>query len=76
MLGHQIPVRTSQAKNGGAYLVDDNRLGVREDGGASLADDNCLGVREDCGDGEAAGALKVHEERPEGGHESLEPCPC
>lgn len=45
--------------------------GLAEDGGASLADDNGLGVREDGGDGEAAGALDVHEERAGGGHKSL-----
>jgi hypothetical protein len=39
---------------------------------AALADDDGLGVREDGGDGEAAGALDVHEEGSWGGHERLE----
>lgn len=46
--------------------------GLAEDGGASLADDDGLGVREDGGDGEAAGALDVHEEGSRGGDEGLE----
>lgn len=44
---------------------------LAEDGGASLADDDGLGVREDGGDGEAAGALDVHEEGSRGGDEGL-----
>ena len=36
--------------------------GLAEDLGAAGADDDGLGVREDGGDGEAAGALDVHEE--------------
>jgi len=36
--------------------------GLAEDLRAALADDDALGVREDGGDGEAAGALYVHEE--------------
>jgi hypothetical protein len=39
---------------------------------AALADDNCVCVREDGGDGEAAGALDVHEEGAGGGHKALE----
>jgi hypothetical protein len=39
---------------------------------AALADDDCVGVREDGGDGEASGALDVHEEGARGGHEGLE----
>lgn len=39
---------------------------------AALADDDCVGVREDGGDGEASGALDVHEERAGSGHEVLE----
>jgi hypothetical protein len=39
---------------------------------AALADDDCVGVREDGGDGEASGALDVHEEGAGGGHEGLE----
>ncbi len=35
---------------------------LAENGRAAGADDNCLGVREDGGDGEAAGALDIHEE--------------
>lgn len=35
---------------------------LAEDGRAAGADDNGLGVREDGGDGEAAGALDIHEE--------------
>ena len=35
---------------------------LAEDGRAAGADDDCLGVREDGGDGEATGALDVHEE--------------
>jgi hypothetical protein len=45
--------------------------GLAKNGRASLADDNGLGVGEDGGDGEAAGALDVHEERAGGGHKSL-----
>ena len=45
--------------------------GLAQDGGAALADDDGLGVREDGGDGEAAGALDIHEEGAGGGHESL-----
>lgn len=44
---------------------------LAEDRGAALADDNSLGVREYGGDGEAAGALDVHEERSGAGHQSL-----
>jgi hypothetical protein len=39
---------------------------------AALADDDGVCVREDGGDGEAARALDVHEERAGGGHEGLE----
>jgi hypothetical protein len=39
---------------------------------AALADDDCVCVREDGGDGEAAGALDVHEEGAGCGHEALE----
>jgi hypothetical protein len=39
---------------------------------AALANDDCVGVREDGGDGEASGALDVHEERAGSGHEGLE----
>jgi hypothetical protein len=46
--------------------------GLAQDGGASLADDDGLGVREDGGDGEAAGALDVHEEGAGTGHKGLE----
>jgi hypothetical protein len=46
--------------------------GLAQDGGAALADDDGLGVREDGGDGEAAGALDVHEEGAGGGHKGLE----
>lgn len=46
--------------------------GLAENGGASLADDDGLGVGENGGDGEAAGALDVHEERSGGGDEGLE----
>lgn len=46
--------------------------GLREDLGARAADNNGLGVREDGGDGEAARALDVHEERVGVGHKSLE----
>jgi len=35
---------------------------LAQDGRAAGADDDGLGVREDSGDGEAAGALDVHEE--------------
>jgi hypothetical protein len=45
--------------------------GLAQDGGASLADDDGLGVREDGGDGEAAGALDVHEEGSGSGHKGL-----
>jgi len=46
--------------------------GLAEDLGAAGADDDGLGVREDGGDGEAAGALDVHEEGAGGGHKGLE----
>ena len=39
---------------------------------AALADDDCVGVREDGGDGEASGALDVHEEGAGSRHEGLE----
>lgn len=39
---------------------------------AALADDDCVGVREDGGNGEASGALDVHEEGAGSGHEGLE----
>lgn len=45
--------------------------GLAENGGASLADDNGLGVREDSGDGEAAGALDIHEEGSGTRHKGL-----
>lgn len=45
--------------------------GLAQDGGAALADDDGLGVREDGGDGEAAGALDVHEEGAGSGHQGL-----
>ena len=48
--------------------------GLAQDGGAALADDDGLGVREDGGDGEAAGALDVHEEGAGGGHKGLRVC--
>lgn len=44
---------------------------LAEDSGAALADDDGLGVGEDGGDGEAAGALHVHEEGAGGGHKGL-----
>ncbi|KAI3477263.1 hypothetical protein L1887_61080 [Cichorium endivia] len=46
--------------------------GLREHLGARAADNDGLGVREDGGDGEAAGALDVHEERVGVLHKSLE----
>jgi len=45
---------------------------LAKDGRAALADNNGLCVREDGGDGEAAGALDVHEEGSWGGDEGLE----
>ena len=45
--------------------------GLAEDGCAALADDNGLCVREDGGDGEAAGALDVHEEGSWDRHKGL-----
>jgi len=45
---------------------------LAEDSRAALADDDGLGVGEDGGDGEAAGALDVHEERAGAGHKGLE----
>ena len=45
--------------------------GLAEDLGAAGADDDSLGVREDSGDGEAAGALDVHEEGAGAGHKGL-----
>jgi hypothetical protein len=46
--------------------------GLAQDLRAALADDDCVGVREDGGDGEASGALDVHEERAGGRHKGLE----
>ena len=46
--------------------------GLAEDLRASGADDDGLCVREDGGDGEAAGALDVHEEGAGSGDEGLE----
>jgi hypothetical protein len=40
--------------------------GLAEDGRATGADDDCLGVGVDGGDGEATGALDIHEERSGG----------
>lgn len=45
--------------------------GLAEDRRAALADDDGLGVGEDGGDGEAAGALDVHEEGAGSRHERL-----
>lgn len=45
--------------------------GLAEDGGAAGADDDGLGVGEDGGDGEAAGALDIHEEGTGGRHKGL-----
>jgi hypothetical protein len=39
---------------------------------AALADDDCVGVREDGGDGEASGALDVHEEGARAGDKHLQ----
>lgn len=44
---------------------------LAEDGRAASADDNGLGVGEDGGDGEAAWALDVHEERARSWHKGL-----
>ena len=46
--------------------------GLAKDGRATGTNDDGLGVREDGGDGEAAGALDVHEERAGRRHKSLE----
>lgn len=45
--------------------------GLAEDLGAAGAHDDGLGVGEDGGDGEAAGALDVHEERARAGDKGL-----
>jgi hypothetical protein len=45
---------------------------LAENGRAALADDDGLGVGEDGGDGEAAGALDVHEEGSRSGNKRLE----
>ena len=45
--------------------------GLAKDLGAAGADDDGLCVGEDGGDGEAAGALDVHEEGARAGHECL-----
>jgi len=45
--------------------------GLAQDGRAALADDDGLGVGEDGGDGEAAGALDVHEEGAGRRHKGL-----
>lgn len=46
--------------------------GLAQDLGAAGADDDGLGVGEDGGDGEAAGALDVHEEGARAGDEGLQ----
>lgn len=46
--------------------------GLAEDSGAALADDDSLGVGEDSGDGEAAGALDIHEEGAGSRHKGLQ----
>lgn len=48
--------------------------GLAQHSRAALADDDGLGVRENGGDGEAAGALDVHEERAGTGDEGLATC--
>jgi len=49
---------------------------LAQDGRAALADDDGLGVGEDGGDGEAAGALDVHEEGAGRRHKGLETVTC
>jgi hypothetical protein len=44
---------------------------LAEDGRAASTDDNRLRMREDGGDGEAAGALDIHEEGSGSGDEGL-----
>ena len=46
--------------------------GLAEDLSAAAAEDNRLGVRENSGDGEAARALDVHEERVRALNQTLE----
>ena len=55
-----------------ASLLFQRRTLDLQDLRAALADDDCVGVREDGGDGEASGALDVHEEGAGSGHEGLE----
>jgi hypothetical protein len=72
----------SQIKNDPLHLLSPERAalsqaslttgGLAEDSCAALADDNGLCVRENGGDGEAAGALDVHEEASWGRHKGLE----
>jgi hypothetical protein len=45
--------------------------GLAQNGGAAGTDDDGLGVGEDGGDGEATGALDVHEEGAGTGHKGL-----
>ena len=45
--------------------------GLAQNGGAASADDDGLGVGEDGGDGEATGALDIHEEGAGLGHKGL-----
>jgi hypothetical protein len=71
---------TSRKKSSNALLPSERAAfgepglascGLAEDSSAALADDHSLGVREDGRDGEAAGALHVHEEGPRDRHEGL-----
>lgn len=78
---HQIAPLRSGRRSFASHLLSPERAalgqtslttgGLTENGRATGADDNGLGVREDGGDGEAAGALDVHEERARLGHKGL-----
>lgn len=78
---HQIAPLRSGRRSFASHLLSPERAalgqtslttgGLAENGRATGADDNGLGVREDGSDGEAAGALDVHEERARLGHKGL-----
>lgn len=78
---HQIAPLRSGRRPFASHLLSPERAalsqtglttgGLAENGRATGTDDNGLGVREDGGDGEAAGALDVHEERARLRHKGL-----
>jgi len=83
MLSHKLPVMTKQSTSSKEkHLLSPERASLRQTGlsscwltqhlRATLTDNDCLGVGEDSCDGEATGALDVHEETARAGNEGLE----